>query len=262
MPEIVVAARHGRFRGALRFGLQQALESRGRVSIVRAEHDPPLDLQVPVEVTVVPGSMSQSLLPASEPADVLVVEVPTDPACRASDPCLVEARRNADCLVVEVDARGSVVDVTGPDRGWMRPLVDRRGEPVVVVGRPDGASEHDEAVEWAREEARARRATLRVVTVLEDRDAPARKVATRAEVDGLVVESIRLRGEAVDVLVDQARHADLLVVGGHRTVGLLHSAMGGVGDACARLAACPVVIVPPHAHAGTDQNSLVPPPTA
>jgi nucleotide-binding universal stress UspA family protein len=51
-------------------------------------------------------------------------------------------------------------------------------------------------------------------------------------------------GEPVDQLLDQSAAAELLVVGRHGTSGLVHSALGGVGDTCARLATCPVVIVP------------------
>jgi nucleotide-binding universal stress UspA family protein len=70
-------------------------------------------------------------------------------------------------------------------------------------------------------------------------------------------------GEPVDQLLDQSAGADLLVVGRHGTSGLVHSALGGVGDACARLATCPVVIVPSERrtspHTGTVQRMRVPP---
>lgn len=51
-------------------------------------------------------------------------------------------------------------------------------------------------------------------------------------------------GDPVEVLLRCSSSTDLLVMGRHGTSQLIHNSMGSVGDACARLADCPVVIVP------------------
>lgn len=84
---------------------------------------------------------------------------------------------------------------------------------------------------------------------------------------GVDVEWVVSCGEAVDVLVTHSSRADLLVVGGHHNSEMSHSVMGGVGDSCARLVGCPVVIVPNRSartfvHAGTDHETRVPPSAA
>lgn len=53
------------------------------------------------------------------------------------------------------------------------------------------------------------------------------------------------KGEAFDVLLNNAKDSALLVLGREGTSGVIHNALGSVGDSCARLASCPVVIVPP-----------------
>jgi hypothetical protein len=56
-------------------------------------------------------------------------------------------------------------------------------------------------------------------------------------------------GQAADVLLAEARKADLLVVGSRGLGGFRALLLGSVSQQCARHAACPVMIVPPpHEH--------------
>ena len=138
---------------------------------------------------------------------------------------------------------------------------------VIVVG-VDGSEESKEALRWALEEARLRRATLRAVHAwavpavyvhgyapppdLVDRDLLRDRAAQMldavvAEVAGedphVAVERFASEGSAAQVLVEAARDADLLVVGsrGHGDfAGLL---LGSVSHQCAHHARCAVVIV-------------------
>jgi nucleotide-binding universal stress UspA family protein len=71
------------------------------------------------------------------------------------------------------------------------------------------------------------------------------------EVDAEGVGAVRIErvvatGPAAEVLIEQARGADMLVVGSRGRGGLLH---GSVGQQCAPHALCPVTIVPGHERA-------------
>jgi nucleotide-binding universal stress UspA family protein len=120
----------------------------------------------------------------------------------------------------------------------------------VVVGI-DGSPASRAAVEWARSAARTSGSHLQLVAVYEGetpqphvqravQEARAGKSADECEV-------VVTHGDPVEVLLLQAEGAELLVVGRHGVGGMIHSALGSVGDACARRASCPVVIVPPPA---------------
>ena len=61
---------------------------------------------------------------------------------------------------------------------------------------------------------------------------------------GTPVSFVVVQGDPADVLVRQSRASALLVMGSHGVAGLMHSALGSVTDTCARMAECPVVIVP------------------
>jgi nucleotide-binding universal stress UspA family protein len=134
----------------------------------------------------------------------------------------------------------------------------------IVVG-VDGSSEARRALEWAIAEAATRGVALTAVHVhalphLEmgdvlPSDYDLRRGAERvleaelAEVEappGVQVER-RTRmasGNPASVLVEEARGADLLVVGSRGLGGFMALLLGSVSEQCVTHATCPVVVVP------------------
>jgi nucleotide-binding universal stress UspA family protein len=70
-----------------------------------------------------------------------------------------------------------------------------------------------------------------------------------AEVDasGVSIHAFAQHGQAAEVLVEQARGADRLVVGSRGLGGFRGFVLGSVSQRCAQHASCPVVVVP-HPH--------------
>lgn len=145
---------------------------------------------------------------------------------------------------------------------------------LIVVG-VDSSEGAKEALRFAHDEAKLRQATLRVVhswqygyigvSGLEGfspvvgadlgdlrRNAEIALDATLHEVvpetDGILIERQVVEGSPATVLVDESRHADLLVVGSRGHGGFTGLLLGSVSQQCAHHAACPVVIV--HASSG------------
>ncbi|MGH3477387.1 MAG: universal stress protein [Nocardioidaceae bacterium] len=135
---------------------------------------------------------------------------------------------------------------------------------VIVVGI-DGSDGSRRALRWAIDEARQRKCAVEAVTawpargadteLTEDQAAEARRQADESErhVVDTVLRTIddappisyeTVHGDAVEVLVHLSTRAQLLVVGSHGTSSLRHAGIGSVSEACARLAACPVVVLP------------------
>ena len=144
---------------------------------------------------------------------------------------------------------------------------------VVGVDSSDGAKQ---ALRFALDEATLRQATLRVVHTWQygtigvrgiegfspvvgadlgdlRRSAEVALDAVLHEVmphsNGVVVERRVVEGSPATVLVDESRHADLLVVGSRGHGGFVGLLLGSVSQQCAHHAACPVAIV--HPSAGT-----------
>ena len=142
----------------------------------------------------------------------------------------------------------------------------------IVVG-VDGSDCSRSALNFAFDEAVRRDATLRVVAALPEVDywataygmspslldeiAADMEKTARAVVDDVVrerggalvdvpVEVRVVPGAAGDVLVDQARDADLLVVGHRGRGGFRSTVLGSVGLACVLHATVPVTVVRPH----------------
>jgi nucleotide-binding universal stress UspA family protein len=63
---------------------------------------------------------------------------------------------------------------------------------------------------------------------------------------GVTVTPVVLEGQPADVLCEQARGADLLVVGSRGLGGFRGLLLGSVSQQCANHAPCPVVIIPHH----------------
>ena len=137
----------------------------------------------------------------------------------------------------------------------------------IVVG-VDGSEGAVHALEFALEEARIRKADVKAVaawhvpgTAYETGWAPVsvdvsdyEKIAQAgldksfeeagAAESGVSVTPILREGQAANVLVAEARGADLLVVGSRGLGGFKGLLLGSVGQQCAHHASCPVTIVP------------------
>jgi len=126
---------------------------------------------------------------------------------------------------------------------------------LITVGF-DGSEASLAALRWAVEQAQEQKATVQVVTAYTPRGGESLDVA-RMKAEAIVNRAIHIgadspeivrlaiHGEPTEVLLACSEGSRLVVVGRHGTSGIIHSALGSVGDACARLATCPVVIVPP-----------------
>jgi nucleotide-binding universal stress UspA family protein len=143
----------------------------------------------------------------------------------------------------------------------------------LILAAVDGSPASVAALRWALAEAHIHASHLQVITVYapdETEKSQVRAEQTQAEVvervlgeetDGSQVAELATQvvaGDPVDVLTTWSAHAGLLVLGRHGTQSLLRNALGSVGDACSRLAACPVVIVPPPADESLDDSLAVP----
>jgi nucleotide-binding universal stress UspA family protein len=126
--------------------------------------------------------------------------------------------------------------------------------PVIIVGVDDSATSR-RALAWALAEAARLGAVVEAVTTYDAAGGEAaREVACSrqqsvideviGEVPADVVPRHVLPGKPVDVLTLRSRDAYLLVLGGHSTAGLRHSGASSTAEQVARLAECPVVIVP------------------
>lgn len=127
---------------------------------------------------------------------------------------------------------------------------------LITVGF-DGSEASLAALRWAVEQAQEQQATVQVVTAYTPRGGESLDVA-RMKAEAVVNRAIHIgadipeivrlaiHGEPTEVLLACSEGSRLVVVGRHGTSGIIHSALGSVGDACARLANCPVVIVPPN----------------
>jgi nucleotide-binding universal stress UspA family protein len=148
---------------------------------------------------------------------------------------------------------------------------------VVVVG-VDGSDGSKAALRFAVEEARRRSATLRVVAVWEfpatiamgmvlppDFDEvsarAARQSAQAAIADlgepGVPVELKVLDGNPAGALIDEARDADVLVVGSRGRGGFRELLLGSVSQACVHHAVCPVIVIREHPAPQTTANARV-----
>lgn len=135
--------------------------------------------------------------------------------------------------------------------------------PYTVVVGVDGSPSGRAALQWARGEVRARRGRIRAIhawvslydyqmDVISPPDQAERRAAaqrqlddTLAEVDleGIAIEATLVEGDPRHVLVDEARGADLLVVGSHGHGRVAEMVLGSVSTFCVHHALCPVVVV-------------------
>ena len=137
----------------------------------------------------------------------------------------------------------------------------------IVVG-VDGSESAQAALRFAFDEARLRGAAVRAVAawhvptnaygsafvapadgVLDELETAARTALERALTHAgddadLEVEPVVREGVPARVLLEEARDADLLVVGSRGLGGFRGLLLGSVGQQCAQHALCPVVVVP------------------
>jgi nucleotide-binding universal stress UspA family protein len=136
----------------------------------------------------------------------------------------------------------------------------------IVVGFDDSPQSHA-ALHWAAAEAKSRGARLRIVNawdpspitpwnlpeVAEWReqaatDAQKAAEAARAAVGGgLDAEAVAIEGSPGQVLAEESRSADLVVVGSAGHVGLVGLLAGSVSRHLLHRAACPLVVLGPNA---------------
>ncbi len=142
----------------------------------------------------------------------------------------------------------------------------------IVIGI-DNSTGSQRALEWALEEASRRHATVRLVHALEPwptyypysflaevaRDEGVRREAEditdkmlaaaldkagRAPSD-VTTEFVPRFGTPADVLIEEAKDADLLVVGSRGRGGFMGLVLGSVSHQVVAHARCPVVVIPP-----------------
>ena len=135
----------------------------------------------------------------------------------------------------------------------------------IVVG-VDGSASADGALEFAVEEAALRGASLRVVCAWEYRpvvdtdsvypsemfdafpkeqqDIVSKALARATELQPLVAcEGKVLAGQPASVLLEEAKHADMIVIGSRGRGGFASLLLGSVGQQVVHHALCPVVVV-------------------
>lgn len=264
--------------GALAYALRRGLVEPSHVRKVRPvtqlpplSQMPPRDPAAagPIDVSDIEGEASDVLIAEGRGARVMVVQTPHDAATALDDPVLSRLRRSAPCLLVEVDADGQVVRASGPhgedsaetsSSTSLAPAIGPAPSADVVVGF-DGSASSVEAVRWAIASAQEDSLTVQVVMAYQPGDptpedptfADRGKELTQSKLEqasrdiplgrATLIQSA-VPGEPSDVLLNYSQNSRVLVLGRHGTNGMIHSALGSVGDTCARLATCPVVIVP------------------
>jgi nucleotide-binding universal stress UspA family protein len=138
---------------------------------------------------------------------------------------------------------------------------------VIVVGA-DGSDASAEALRYALRQAKLEGADIRVVTAwyvpmiaygaptagplvdigavfAADAEAINRKALgdIGADAAGVEINTVVREGHPAKVLLDEAKDADLLVVGSRGLGGFSELLLGSVSHECAQRASCPVVIV-------------------
>ncbi len=122
----------------------------------------------------------------------------------------------------------------------------------IVVGI-DGSDSAGDALRWAVEEARLRKASLEVIyawnasySMEEDARATLDAACVGIDTTGLAhpVNRILSRGGAASAILEASKRADLAVMGSRGLGGFSGLLLGSVSNQVAHHATCPVVIVP------------------
>ena len=142
---------------------------------------------------------------------------------------------------------------------------------VILVG-VDGSPGGSDALRWALAEASLRECAVEVITTFQP-DAQlsaedAHEAAEAAQQTGIdhaaasrqtmpVVSRQVVEGSPAELLIFMSGRAQLMVLGSHGTESIRHSALGSVGEACVRLAECPVVVLPPAVPPAAARDDIV-----
>lgn len=129
-------------------------------------------------------------------------------------------------------------------------------EAYIVVGL-DGSERSHDALGFALEEARLRQATVRVLTSWQDTEesrAQSEQIQQDARKQVLgdhdghpPVEFELVEGRPEVVLVNESARAVMLVIGAHGVQSIRRAALGSISEYVARMASCPVVVIPARA---------------
>jgi nucleotide-binding universal stress UspA family protein len=126
---------------------------------------------------------------------------------------------------------------------------------LLVVGL-DGTDRSHDALRFAIAEARLRGGSVEAITATrEDEGSDGLEKAQRIQEDARAavlgdhdgeppVSFQVVTGRPEHVLVDASSRATLLVVGAHGVRSIRHTALGSISEYTARLAYCPVVVIP------------------
>ena len=126
---------------------------------------------------------------------------------------------------------------------------------LLVVGL-DGTDRSHDALRFAIAEARLRGGSVEAITAYRDdggdegrqkaeRIQHEARTAVLADHDGEPTVSFEIvAGRPEHILVDASARATLLVVGAHGVRSIRHTALGSISEYTARLAYCPVVVIP------------------
>jgi Universal stress protein UspA and related nucleotide-binding proteins len=149
----------------------------------------------------------------------------------------------------------------------------------IVVGY-DGSDGGVRALDWAVAEAARHGGTVQAISAWEWTQ-PELGTGIRAEHEKLAAQALdqavaiarrphpevtvsteAVPGPAAGVLTRAAADADLLVLGSHGHSRLFHAVVGSMAEACIRVAACPVVVIPVPREAKQPAESTAPITTA
>lgn len=126
---------------------------------------------------------------------------------------------------------------------------------LLVVGL-DGTDRSHDALRFAIAEARLRGGSVEAITAYRDdedddglqkaeRIQDEARTAVLGDHDGEPPVSFEVvAGRPEHILVDASARATLLVVGAHGVRSIRHTALGSISEYTARLAYCPVVVIP------------------
>lgn len=141
---------------------------------------------------------------------------------------------------------------------------------LIVVGL-DGSERSHDALRFAVAEARLRDCGVRVITSFRDdgRDSHAFGEKAQAEARALIeaefddlppVTFDLVEGRPEIVLVNASAEATMLVIGAHGVQSIRRAALGSISEYTARMAVCPVVVIPAPAEEALPAHETVPSP--